>query len=215
MCKSVKLKEIINFIYERAKTPREKQRKIIYSVPDLDGVKNCNMEQDAIDNLSELDQQKLYDNKIIFTDVQEGFYQKLTDFLHEKLSEEEIEYQMINQRRHIVLQLENIETTKKVIELFNLEKDRFVYELRHQYNFKKVLMGDIVKSIVVKNEFTFIIDHIETSKREAFILHLSEWMKEQSIKHVWLNFKLYLALYVLETEKVSKYLTEKKDEIAK
>lgn len=85
---------------------------------------------------------------------------------------------MINQRRHIVLQFDNIDQTKRTIELFNLEKDRFVYELRHQYNFKKVLMGDIVKSIVVKNEYTFIIDHIDTSKREAFILYMSEWLKE-------------------------------------
>ncbi|KAL4512147.1 hypothetical protein ABPG72_005149 [Tetrahymena utriculariae] len=215
MCKTVKLKDIINFTYERAKFPREKQTKIVYSKPDPDGVKNCNMEQDAIDNLQELDQQKLYDNKIIFTDIQEGFYEKLRNFLDEKLQEEELDYVIIDQKKHVVLQFENIDSTKRAIELFNLEKDRFVYELRHQYNFKKVLMGDTVKSIVVKNEYTFIIDHIDTSKRESFILYLSDWLKEQQIKHIWLNFKLYLALYVLETEKVSKYLLEKKEEIAK
>jgi len=55
MVKSVKLKEIINFIYERAKTPREKQPKIDYAAPDPEGVKNCNLEQDAIDNLSTID----------------------------------------------------------------------------------------------------------------------------------------------------------------
>lgn len=44
MCKSVKMKEIINFIYERAKYPREKQKKIVYSPPDPEGIKNCNME---------------------------------------------------------------------------------------------------------------------------------------------------------------------------
>ena len=92
MVKSVKLKEIIDFIYERAKTPREKQPKIDYAAPDPEGVKNCNLEQDAIDNLSIIDSQKIIDNKIIFTDILESTYQKLTDFLHEKLSENEIEY---------------------------------------------------------------------------------------------------------------------------
>jgi len=61
--------------------------------------------------------------------------------------------------------------------MLNLEKDRFVYDLRHLFNFKKVIMGDVTKSIVVKNEYTFIIDHIDVAKREDFMTYLSDWLK--------------------------------------
>lgn len=92
MCKSVKLQDIINFTYERAKNPRPIAPKIEYVAPDPEGVVQCNMEQDIINSLNEVDTQKVFDTKIVFTDVSETTYQKFCNYLHEKLSNADIEY---------------------------------------------------------------------------------------------------------------------------